>query len=561
MVKSGKGKKWSLKRKIITLVILVPLALVLIALLVLSPMIINYGRIIYTNLDIDGHQIDTSLTMEQKLEDLDYMYEVVCLSNPNKERIEELCGISYDDIRDRYRKLVMNSETDYEYFSIMACFLGVLPGQHNAMGLPDYSNNTNSFLLTEIYASQSMRNYAYSWKEEFRDDVMEFQKHSLYMFRYVDGEYIGVSSSSSLINFADDYTLGKILTIDGRDPNDMCFEYLLRESVYYDQGNDVFYRPALYFNESIGIPHTVEILMPDGNTVTTTLYEAAGFEIALADYPSTYPEMLPAASSGSSSADSGNTDPYAPRTYTIFKDPDNSFVYVNSTSCDTSEGNRLADELTQALNETGADTVILDVRSNGGGETSFCNEQILPVLFSHDLEYPTVVVGEKNGFTKVFHNDLYYRLFFEREVKVKGNEYFIYEDFNVEGKAAKNYKIYLLTSFTSFSSADLMACLCKAYDNATVVGTNTRGEGISGTPFHCYLPNSRFMFIYTSTANTDVPENNYLGTSPDIYIPSTVEELCRKRELSAQDLDVDSFEVRMMYDQTLIYVVDLAKNG
>ena len=301
--------------------------------------------------------------------------------------------------------------------------------------------------------------------------------------------------------------------------------------------------------------------MPDGNTVTTTLYEAAGFEIALTDAPSTYPEMFASSSSESASAGSDTSVSDAPKTYTIYKDPEGKFVYVNSTSCNSDEGDRLAEDMTLALNETGAETVIFDVRSNGGGVTGFCNRQVLPALFSHDLEYPTDCYGIKNDFTKCFYNDLYYRIYFERPIKVEGDNYFVHEDFNVEGKAAKNCKIYLLTSYSTFSSADLMTCLCKAYDNATVVGTNTGGEGICGTPFHSYLPNSHFMFNYTSTVNVNVPENNFMGTSPDIYIPYTVEEFCKRSELLNQGLDVNSFEVRMMYDKTLNYVVDLAANG
>ena len=53
-------------------------------------------------------------------------------------------------------------------------FLSVLPGCHNYMGLPDYRNNaTNaSFSLAEVYGTQEFKDYAYSWKEEFRDDIV-----------------------------------------------------------------------------------------------------------------------------------------------------------------------------------------------------------------------------------------------------------------------------------------------------------------------------------------------------------------------------------------------------
>ena len=555
------NKKFRRVKKVLTVLAIIPLVLIHLAIIFNLPTIIYLGRTFYTTLDIEGHQIDIDLTMEQKLEDLDYMYEIVCLGNPNKEYLEQLYGISYDDIYNRYRQLVIDSKTDYEYFSIMACFLGVLPGQHNAMMIPNYQQGTSSFLMIEQLASQKMRDYAYSWKEAFRDEVLKYREYGIIGFRYMDGKYIGIHSDSTLMKFNNTYGSAQLLTIDGKDPVDLCFDYLLRESVYYDEGNDCFIRRSLYFNDGIGEPHTAEILMPDGEIVTTTIYEAPGFEIAMADGISNYPEEIGVPDVSSAPEDETSEDSMYPvyhgNTYMITADPDRNLVYVDCDACDTSEGEKLAEDLTEALALSDADYVILDLRSNGGGSTSFCNEQVLPVLFSHDLEYPTEVVGLKNDYTKRYYNDLYYHYYIGRPLTTDEDHYYVHEDFNVEGRADKDYKIYVLTSRSTFSSADLMVCLCKEYDNATIVGTNTGGEGICGTPYRCYLPNSHFVFTYTPTSNTVHPEDTYLGTSPDIYIASTPEEYYMKMDLYDQGLDYEDYEIRQAWDGTLNYVLDL----
>ncbi len=555
MAKKSKGKM-SLKKKIILTAVLIPVAVLLGILLFNLPKIIYFGTGLVMRIDTSGKKIDTTLTMDQKLSDFEYMYEIVCLGNPAKDEIEKSYGISYDEIHDTYREYVINSKTDYEYFSIMACFLAVLPGQHNAMSIPNYDKDTSSFMLTEIYAPQEFKDYAYSWREEFHNEVISYHDYGLFAFKYFDGAYYGLASDSTLFKINSDYKGGQLITLDGKDPKDMCFDFLSRNVPVYDGGNNCFYRDRLFFNDGIGTPHEAEILMPDGTIVITTIYEAAGYEIALADGLSAYPELRPSSDDSGSSA----SDLSAPMTYTIATDAERNLVYLESTSCDLSEAERLTQDLNQALSETDADTVIIDLRSNGGGSTDFVNEYILPLVFSHDVTYSTDVIGCKNSYTKNYYNNLYYRYYINRPLRLEGDHFIYREDFNVKGQAAKNYKIYILTSDTTFSSADLMTRICKDYDNAVIVGTYTQGEGISGTPFRCYLPNSRFMFTYTPTVASGATDDSFYGTEPDIFIPLTYDEYSQKKDLESQGVDAGSYEVRQMWDKTLIYVLGLVDN-
>ena len=43
------------------------------------------------------------------------------------------------------------------------------------------------FSLTDIYGCQDVRDYAYSWQADFRDDVEGYLDYNITGFKYVDG--------------------------------------------------------------------------------------------------------------------------------------------------------------------------------------------------------------------------------------------------------------------------------------------------------------------------------------------------------------------------------------
>ena len=133
-----------------------------------------------------------------------------------------------------------------------------------------------------------------------------------------------------------------------------------------------------------------------------------------------------------------------------------------------------------------------------GASSSFVTDQLLPVLFSHDVEFRYEVVGDKNDNTRHFYNVPFYYFY------------------------------------------NLLA---------------------SGSPFNCYLPESLFMFNYTPSMNVEYPEDNVYGTEPDIYIPFTVDECMRRAELRGEGVDYYSYESRLGWDQTLIAAVEMADNS
>jgi hypothetical protein len=572
-------KPMSKKAKIITWsIILANVAVLVIVFFVLVfPFIKLFSQFEFRSKDTGENLVNTEMTKEQRIKDFDYMYDIVCLENPQKELIEQAYGISYDDIYNRYKDLAVNAESDYEYFSYLGNFLSVLPGCHNYMGLPDYRNNAinASFSLTEIYGTQEFKDYAYSWKEEFRDDVAKRLEWSFIGFRYVDGSYICCVPGNDKMKSRTEYEKGILLSVDGKDPKDICFDVFERYVPAYDGVNDCFFRDYFIFNDTMGEKHTGEILLPDGNIVTVDLYDDPGYDYAFLDAAKTYPELFDTDtgssedSSGDSSGNGTVTDvmspDYVPTSFRVTADPEKKLVYVNTLECKSSEAPRLVSDLKAAIKEADADSIILDVRSNVGGDSDVVTDYVLPVLFSHDVEYVANVYGGRNSYTKNFYGPITYRILNRylnhmAGFSTKGDYFYYTEDFSVKGNAEGDYKIYLLTGYSTFSSGDIMTRVCKEYDNCTVIGTNTGGEGVCGTILQCYLPESRFMFCYAPTVNTEFPEDSYLGTAPDIYMPYTVDEYLARVELFNQGTNPNGYKTRMEWDKTLQKAVEMAEN-
>ena len=532
------------------------------------PLYFGIEQYLFLEADLPANKVETSLTVEQRLSDFDYMYELVCLENPRKEMFEEAYGISYDDIYNTYREYIVNAETDFEYFAYMADFLAVLPGEHNYMALPEYEfDDIMGFDMCNVYGTQEIKDYITSWHEDFRDDVESYSDCSLIVFRYIDGKYVGAVPTKDTLKYVSDYDMGQIISIDGKDPRDMCFDFLERTVPVYDSGNDCFFRNYLLFNDCRGVKHTAEILMPDGTTVTADLYKDPAFEVAYFDGPSAYP-----AQGEDQPADTGDedtetpvvdvwSDDYVPETYSIYADETRKLVYLNSISCETYEGERLVRDFNEAVEQADADTVILDLRNNGGGEIDFCTTQLLPALFSHDQQFASPVIGGVNPYTSKMYDSIFQRMvlfYYDSETPQVDSDYYYYSDhFDVTGNAVRDFKIYVLTSQQTFSSGDIITNLCKEYDNAVIVGTNTEGEGLCGSPLNCYLPESRFAFVYVPSVNVDHPENSYYGTEPDVYVHYTLDDYNAKQELNRQGMNTSEYETRLLWDHTLLTVLDM----
>jgi C-terminal processing protease CtpA/Prc len=101
------------------------------------------------------------------------------------------------------------------------------------------------------------------------------------------------------------------------------------------------------------------------------------------------------------------------------------------------------------------------------------------------------------------------------------------------GYVTSNKKVYLLVSDGTGSAADGFAALLKENNLATLIGSNTGGEGLADSFMMDSLPNSGLVFIYTYSIafGCDGLNNSVYGTSPDVYVNMSVDGFNKNSEM------------------------------
>ena len=156
-----------------------------------------------------------------------------------------------------------------------------------------------------------------------------------------------------------------------------------------------------------------------------------------------------------------------------------------------------ADTVAAAMNfVNGTDALIIDMRSNGGG-----NPAMVALVCSYLF-----------GSEPVHLNDLYWR---------EGNRT---EEFwtrkAVAGKRYLNKDVYVLTSKRTFSGAEEFTYNLKNLKRATIVGETTGGGAHPGGGFR--ISEHFGMFVPTGRAISPITKTNWEGTgvAPDISVPA-----------------------------------------
>ena len=510
----------------------------------------NYDRPIKT---YEYEYQDITLSKEQMLEDFDYLFDVAVTNCLNKEYAEKYYKVDYDEIYDTFKKRIENCQDEYEFVATMIAFDAKLPGSHSYVRPPMNDNffEIDSLLTKNLDKEAVAVNYSLCYKMK---DRMEEYNQKVINAQYFDGDYVFKNYDNEFFENIDGLENAKLVSLNGKPVKDVVKDIDTLLHWKYDYSNDSVFVERVFFNDGIGEKYEAEIEFEDGTVIKKDLYVSAEYNLAYIYRRN----LFPSNSKTEENASEETTESNVEKSYFIDTDPDLKMVYFRSVTCAGYETEAVKADLTKALEEVDAEYVILDFRSNNGGDYSYVTSGVLPAVLNHDAGFYNYTLHPDKEFAKDFYHNSYFR--FYRHMNKQGEFIQTREDFTVKGEAKKEYKIYALIDHTTFSSGDIFASIVKR-DGITLIGQNTGGEGISGQILQNYLPNSKMIFAYVDGVNEVYPEDNYVGTTPDYYVESNWDTIINTNAMfpDLEGTERGKIEYRKKWDPGMIKVLELIK--
>ena len=551
-------KAWSKIKKLIVGILIGLAALIIIGLIVLGiilgPALFELGVQLFGASILSSTEIvDVSMTEEERLEDFASLYEIAVEMNPNKEEFERAYEIDLDRMYLDYQEYIKECENDYDFFCICFMFLRDMPSGHTVMRLPIYEDFVKcGFQMVVDRALQKDENkYLYSWGRVFEEEIKKYDLDNVNFpkFVYVDGEYLA-SEMSDANNIG-----ARLISINGEKPDDYVRGYLFFSAREYDEIHEKTYRDALYFNDRQGQPVSLLCEREDGEEVTIQLYADSMLETTYnMDFNM---KRLDPYYGKDASVNSDATEEKAnvteSKNYEIVKDEEHGLVYWRIESCLVSaENDEMMEEIKAALTEY--DKLVLDLRYNSGGSESFYSSYVYPVIFKDDdIKHSFSIELKLNEITEKWTKTGVCRLMNNPKIDKEAGIVSYTESMEIgEGNGVKDYQVYVLISQATFSSADIITYNLSQYDNVTLIGENTGGEGMDGAIFVWSMPNSHLPFSFSPGINRSItPSNSVYGTAPDVVCTRSVEAFREQVRIGESGEDPSCYEQRKKWDNVL----------
>lgn len=505
-----------------------------------------FNDFFYGNIEI------TTLTEKQKIEDFDYLYNRITNGIPQSSlnEFEQLYGINFKDNYDKYKELIIKTKSDAEYYCAMKEIMADLPSFHTDIVFPRYSvyETLDCFNSNNVLNTKYIKQKSEYWNNVLSNECNDYSsiRDGSDRFIYINGSYVNETTGYSLIE------------IDNYDANEFILNQMSTINLKYDYINKQAYRESFIVhktprdNSSDKIKY--KVLNKDGS-----ISEQIGYLDSVLEWVYRYGHNF--------------DKDYHFETYVTdnavynFDDNENEVCYL---MLDTMYGDCAM--VPEIVSGSLYDTVILDIRNNTGGYEYGVAKYVYSPLFAENI-----VQNKEWYFPDVFDTkQILWLENFESRPRTKFTNYnnsnqmlntfdksyiTAQKTLKFNGAATSNKKVYLLVSDGTGSAADGFAALLKDNNLATLIGSNTGGEGLADSFIVDSLPNSGLVFIFTYSIafGCDGLNNSVYGTSPDVYVNISVDGFNKSFEIKKSGQDPYTYKNRLKWDDVLIKTLEIIK--
>ena len=178
-----------------------------------------------------------------------------------------------------------------------------------------------------------------------------------------------------------------------------------------------------------------------------------------------------------------------------------------------------------------AENIVFDISNNSGGDTGYWMANIV-APFGEDQAFDLRMYYRDSPRNRLYVDAIVDAFFAEslplEEVEAPaawaeelGLDSVLVHDLQITGepKIQSNAKRWVIVNGVVYSSAEAFVCFCKSTGWATVIGTQTGGDGVGFDPALLLLPNSGLLVRFSIVAGESPGGGmNIEGTAPDVEL-------------------------------------------
>ena len=501
------------------------------------------------------------LSPNERREDFYTYYNMICKYNPSIEYEKLNLGVDFKSREEFYIKRVNSAKNDFEFFSIMRGIVSDLTEYNEYMEyflidtfLPEFIDFINNdYVLRNDYKGNFRKKgiNIYKSMEEFIPPYYDLYRDTSYKFQYVTADqYVCVDREKELTGWT-------LISINDAPISDFMSKELFSEKLNFDENNKL-YRNFITLNELDGTPAKVQLRDPNGNIVEKDLYADITAEMTYkyGYWFTEYPRIKPIYEN------KVNDKIYMQH----YLDIENNYGYISLDDFDNHKM-EFMDYLRDVFDELRqTDNIIIDLRDNHSGNLKVMLEKFYPMIHNKDADFSftyEVGIDTMNEFwirnsMQILDSEKYYKLRNENNVR--------YVDYNLHAVGNPDIpdkNIYYLVDNNNSSYTEQYANLIKENNLGTVIGTRMAGDGLRNGSVGFTIPNTQLIFstnIFKAT-NPDGSNNNFYGTMPDIYCPSSYDDFWKMVEIAKENQNIYEYENMLKYDTVLKRAIEEVKKN